>query len=169
MISLQALHFVLQKHAWDSIKRLAIAALVFDREKCGHMRLQYRQNERVCVHWSIAFVIVSIFCAGVSSFIWFPLRTMHSCLHALMQCHVNVPWEPRKQISARTQRIGEWQKEMGERELVSECLTDWRIPDRIRGETSHPASGKIIPGDFQKPYKKNWFLGILALTKSIGF
>ena len=43
------------------------------------------------------------------------------------------------------------------------------IPVRIRGRPSHPASCKIIPGDFQKPYKKNCFLGILALTKSIGF
>ena len=51
--------------------------------------------------------------------------------------------------------------------LLFGCLL---IPGRIRGETSHPTSCKIIPGDFQKPYlKKKWFLGILALAKNIGF
>ena len=35
--------------------------------------------------------------------------------------------------------------------VVCCCLL---IPGRIRGETSHPASCKIIPGDFQKPYFK---------------
>ena len=51
--------------------------------------------------------------------------------------------------------------------LLFGCLL---IPGRIRGETSHPTSCKIIPGDFQKPYlKKKRFLGILALAKNIGF
>ena len=40
---------------------------------------------------------------------------------------------------------------------------------RIRGEVSHPACCSTIPWDFEKPYKKSRFLGVLALTKSIGF
>ena len=49
--------------------------------------------------------------------------------------------------------------------VVCCCLL---IPGRIRGETSHPASCKIIPGDFQKPYlkKKNGFWEFWPLQKT---
>ena len=43
------------------------------------------------------------------------------------------------------------------------------IPVRIRGEVSHPASCSTNSWVFEKPYKKSRFLGVLALTKSIGF
>ena len=39
----------------------------------------------------------------------------------------------------------------------------------LGGEVSHPACCSTIPWDFEKPYKKSRFLGVLALTKSIGF
>ena len=99
--------------------------------------------------------------ANVAKVLRLPHKTTFGTLQNTSECHEV------QRLPCETKQRDVWNVQ--KRPLLQNLPYTIRILLRIRGEVSHPACCSTIPWDFEKPYKKSRFWGVLALTKSIGF